>query len=56
MKKIVCRKSTRKSLLEYFKVSPSTISNALNFKSFGQKHSEIRVYAVNKLNALYIEL
>ena len=44
------------ALKEKFSVSNGTISNAFHFKRFSQRHSEIRSYAINKLNASLVQL
>lgn len=56
MLKVICVKQTRDRICKDFNVSPSTISNALNFKRFCEQHSEIRSYAVNMLNAKVIDI
>ena len=52
MKKIICTPSQRLQLIEKYRCSQSTVSEALNFRRDAKSHREMRSYAVNILGAL----
>ena len=55
-RKIWINKVERRKLIERFEVSPSTMSDILNFKRMNEQHSRIRSYAMNELNGTLITL
>jgi hypothetical protein len=54
-RKIFLQREGRVVLMKKMNVSTSTVSDAINFRRNNRKSFIIRNYAVNKLNALYVE-
>lgn len=54
-RKIFLQREGRVVLMKKMNVSTSTVSDAINFRRNNKKSFMIRNYAVNKLNALYVE-
>lgn len=54
-RKIFLQREGRVVLMKKMNVSTSTVSDAINFRRNNRKSFMIRNYAVNKLNALYVE-
>lgn len=54
--KIWLSKEAKVILRDKFDVSPSTISQTLNYKRNGLLHSNIRCFAVNHLHGKFIKI
>ena len=56
MRRIILTSSERVVVGRHFDVSPSTISDALNFRRNNKKAYSIRNFAMNKMKGYYISL
>lgn len=55
-RQIILNVENRMKLKDRFSVSNSTITGILHFRRINRRASEVRSYAVNKLNGMMIEV
>lgn len=56
MMKMILKKEDRAILRGLFKVSNATMSSVVNYQRSSELHCEIRMYAMNNMNAHLVQL